>query len=284
MNTLSLTKVRRPYVRACLSTTLAVVGLAAVSGLQSRAGVPVGVLAAGAVGQTEYGTIKGRVVWGGDEAPAQKNIVEKGQAPKDPAVCAAAGPIPDNTLVVDPKTKGVRYAIVYLVKPNGENPAAVKAIAEKKASVVVDNKNCEFVPFATALHQDQKVDFTSSDPVNHNVHGTPFANEGFNVILPPGGSLTKSFVAEKRVIPLTCDIHPWMKGYLMVLDHPFFAVTGADGSFEISGVPAGSQNLVIWQAAVGYVNQGLARGMPVTVKEGKATDLGAVELDPAKVK
>jgi len=263
---------------------LAAVGLLALARHECHAGVPLGPLAACVVGQTGDGTIKGRLVWGGDVAPEPKNLVEKGQAQKDPAFCAAAAAIPDHSLVVDPKTKGIRYAFVYLVKPNGENPDAVKALVGKKASVVIDNKNCEFVPFVTAIHQDQKVEFTSSDPVNHSVHGSPFTNPGFNTILPPNGTMTMTFVAEKRVIPLTCDIHPWMKGYLMVFDHPFFAVTDADGSFEISGVPAGNQNLVIWQAAVGFVNQGLARGTPVTVTEGKATDLGDVKLDPAKVK
>lgn len=285
MNTLRFARVRLPFVRAGLSATLAVAGIAALFGTDCRAGVPLtGALAAGAAGQSDYGTIKGRLVWGGAQAPAQKILVATGQAPKDPAVCAAAAPINDNSLVVDLKTKGIKYAVVYLVKPNGENPAAVKALAAKKATVAIDNKNCEFVPFLTAIHQDQKIDFTSSDPVNHNVHGTPFMNDGFNFILPPNGSVSKSFVAEKRVIPLTCDIHPWMKGYFMVFDHPFFAVTGDDGSFEITGVPSGSQNLVIWQAAVGYANPGLAKGMPVSVAAGKTTDVGDVALDPAKVK
>ncbi|MCA1683452.1 MAG: hypothetical protein LC685_05660 [Actinobacteria bacterium] len=207
-----------------------------------------------------------------------------GKAEKDPTICAATAAIPDNSLVVDPKTKGVKFAFVYLVKPNGENPEAVKALAGKKATVVIDQKNCEFLPFTTALHQDQSVVFKSSDPVNHNVHISPFTNEPFNTVLSPSGEMTKKLVAEKRVIPLSCDIHPWMKGYLMVFDHPFFAVTGDDGSFEIPGVPAGEQNLVVWQASVGFVTPGLAKGVPVTVASGKGADLGEVKLDPSKVK
>jgi len=272
MTKLCSTLVFRKRLSACLSAAVAVVGLASVS---ERPGL---------AAEGDNGTIKGRLVWGGAEAPAPKNLVEKGQSTKDPAICAADGPIIDRSLVVDPKTKGIKSAFVYLVKPSGENPDAVKALVSKKASVEVDNKNCEFIPFATAIHEEQSIDFKSSDPVNHNVHLSPFTNDAFNAIIPPNGVITKKFVAEKRVIPLTCDIHPWMKGYVMVFDHPFFAVTGEDGSFEITGVPEGTQNLVIWQAAVGYVNEGLARGMPVTVGSGKVTDLGDVALDPAKVK
>ncbi len=66
----------------------------------------------------------------------------------------------------------------------------------------------------------------------------------------------------------------------MVFDHPFFAVTKEDGSFEIDGVPAGSQNLVVWQERVGYVNEGAARGMPVKIEAGKPTDVGLIKLMP----
>src|SRR5438105_106226 len=152
-------KVRRHCVRVCLSAAVAVVGLAAVCETPSRASTPLGPLAAGVVGQAGFGTIKGRLVWGGAEAPPAKNAVETGQASKDPAVCAATTAIPDNTLAVDPKTKGIKFAFVYLVRPSGENPEAVKTLVAKTASVVVDQKNCEFIPFATALHQDQKVVF-----------------------------------------------------------------------------------------------------------------------------
>src|SRR5207248_1886685 len=82
------------------------------------------------------------------------------------------------------------------------------------------------------------------------------------------GQLQATLVAERRPMALACDIHPWMKGYMMVFNHPFFAVTKEDGLFEITGVPAGAQNLVVWQEKVGYVTKGLARGQEVTVHAG----------------
>jgi hypothetical protein len=246
--------------------------------------MPVGPLAAAMAGQAGFGTIKGRLVWGGDQAPPPAVLVEKGKATKDPAICAATATLTNNELVVDPQNKGIKFAFAYLVRPNGENTEAVKALLNKTAKVVIDQKNCEFLPYSTAMHQDQAIIFKSSDPVNHNIHLSPFTNQPFNLLLAPNGDTEKRLVAERRVIPLSCDIHPWMKGWIMVFDHPFFAVTEADGSFEIKGVPPGAQNLVVWQAAIGYATPGLAKGIPVTVSPDSVTDVGAIKLDPARVK
>jgi hypothetical protein len=268
-------------IGAVLPAALAVFGLSVVAARPARAaGVAVGPVLAGLTGQGDFGTIRGRLVWGGPQAPPVKNLVPN----KDEQVCGAKAPIPDNKLVVDPTTKGIRYGFAYLAQPKGQNPEAVKALLAKAASVDIDQKNCEFIPYCLAMHQDQALVFKSSDPVNHNVHLSPFTNAPFNVILAPKGQMEKKLVAENRVIPLSCDIHGWMKGYIMVFDHPFFDVTTESGSFEIKGVPAGEQNLVVWQAATGFVTPNLRRGMPVTVKAGEVTDVGEIKLDPAKVK
>lgn len=248
--------------RAWLSAALVVVG------------------AAEAQAQGNFGTIKGRLVWGGGDVPAAKDLVAVGQAAKDPQVCAKAAPIPDRKLVVDPATKGVRYGFAYLVRPQGANPDAAKALLAKAPEAVIDQKNCEFLPYVTAIMQGQPLTLKSSDPVNHNIRFSAFANAPFNQILPPNGAVKVNLVAERRPIPLNCDIHPWMKGYIMVFDHPFFAITAEDGSFEIQGVPAGAQNLVVWQETKGYVTEGLARGQAVQVQPGKVTDVGEIKLKP----
>ena len=77
---------------------------------------------------------------------------------------------------------------------------------------------------------------------------------------------------------MVCDIHPWMKGQFQVFDHPFFAKTKEDGSFEIKGVPAGTQNIIIFHSTKGYINDGKAKGQPVVVKAGETTDIGDVKL------
>jgi hypothetical protein len=268
-----------------VASRLIVGGMVAVLGAAgpSRAATaPVAALAASLTAQGSYGSIKGRLVWDGGAVPPAKELVEQGKAPKDPTVCAKDTPIPDRSMVVDPKTKGVRYGVAYLSRPQGSNPEAAQALLAKHAKVEIDQKNCEFIPYVTPIMQGQGLALKSSDPVNHNIRFSAFTNAPFNQILPPNGLVEVKLVAERLPMALNCDIHPWMKGYMMVFDHPFFAVTGEDGSFEITGVPAGKQNLVVWQSEVGYVNPERAKGTPIEVKAGQTTDVGEVKLKPKK--
>jgi len=246
----------------------------------SETGLPEG----GPAAQNEFGTVKGRLVWGGDDPPPPTNAVEKGQAPRDADVCAKDKPIPARDLVVDPRTKGVAYAFAYIVRPKGSNPEAVQNLVSKAPKVVVDQKNCTFEPYALPMHQDQVLLIKSSDPKNHNVRYQGFNNAGFNQIVGPGGQIETKLVAERFPIKLACDIHPWMKSHVMVFDHPFFTTTAVDGSFEIRGIPAGDQNLIVWQETVGFATPGLSRGMPVKVRAGEVTDVGDIKLDTAKAK
>lgn len=225
-----------------------------------------------------FGTIKGRLVWGGPSVPTQVEL----KVEKDPQICAKSK-LYDRGLVVDPDTKGIAHAFAYVVSPKGKNPAAEKALLAKMPKVEIDNLNCEFQPYSTAAHKAQGFVFKSSDPIGHNAHYTGFTNNK-NVALPPSGKTEDKLVAEKRPIALKCDIHPWMKGWIMVFDHPFFAVTAPDGSFTIDGVPAGPQSVIVWQEKAGYVTEGAAKGKTVQVESGKTVDLGDIVLSPTKVK
>ena len=278
------------FTRWSFATRLALAGLglavAAVFSLRSpatpaHAAPPAAPVAASVVAADgQYGKIKGRLVWGGEKAPTPKAL----DVNKDTNVCGKGGTLVDRDTIVDPKTKGVRWGLAYILNPKGTNPGAVEALVKKHPKVELDQKFCEYVPYVVGLNDQQTLLLKSSDEVNHNVHLTAFTNEAFNVILPPNGQMSRTLVAEKRPLTMTCDIHPWMKAYIMVFNHPFFAVTDTDGSFEIDGVPAGAQKFVLWEPAVGYVTSGAASGMPVTVEAGKTTDVGELQLDPKKVK
>lgn len=223
------------------------------------------------------GTIKGRLVYDGTPPPA-KVAVKAGDPKVKDDVCKKAD-ITDKELVVDPATKGVGNAFAYLVKPAGDYKATEEAFLEKNPEVVIDQEGCEFLPYATVIHKDQKVTFKSSDPVGHNVRFQTFNSGSINQMLPPNGKMNFAVKKEeRRPTQVLCDIHPWMKGYFYVVDHPFAVVTKPDGSFEITGVPAGAQNLAIWQAAKGYVGTGAAKGTAVTVKAGEVTDLGDIKF------
>ena len=108
--------------------------------------------------------------------------------------------IPSRELVVDPKTKGVAYGFAYLVRPRGTNPDAVKDLLTRSPKVELDQKNCEFLPYVLAIHQDQTLVIKSSDPVNHNVRYSAFTNAPFNQILAPNGEIQIKLVAERRPI------------------------------------------------------------------------------------
>lgn len=267
--------------RVALTGLIAAALATTVAGGAFAGSLPASLVAGAAIGQ--YGTIKGRLVYGGEKAPAAKVLVPVGGASKDPSVCASKTAIVSDALNVDPKTLGIEFGVAYLVRPKGSNPEAAKKLLEQHPTVEIDQKNCRFTPYTTAMFQDQSIKFKSTDPVGHNVHMTGF-NNSFNQMIAAGSQIEQKVTAERRAVTLTCDIHPWMLGYIWIFDHPFFAMTKADGSFEITGVPAGTQNLVVWQGSVGYATPKGASGVKVEVKAGEVTDVGDIKLDPSKVK
>ena len=180
--------------------------------------------------------------------PAAKVLVEKGKADKDPEVCAKDAPIMSERLVVDAATKGVKNVLVYIPKPTAVNEEAKKAAAGAK--VVFDQKKCVFEPHVLGVMTGATVTLKTSDPVNHNIN-SKLKNNAFNQLLAGGQSTTSSrpTAAERTPGEVTCDIHPWMKAYWLVLDNPYFAVTDEKGNFEIKNVPAGTQKVVVWQEA-----------------------------------
>jgi plastocyanin len=226
--------------------------------------------------QAATGTIKGRLVWAAGPVPKPK--VEASAAGAKDAVCKTK-PIYNKDITVDPETKGVADAFAYLVAPSGDYSATEKALVAKTPAVVVDQVNCEYVPYATVVHKDQKLTFKSTDPVGHNVDFKPFSNPPINPMLPPNGSYPYTIKkAEKRPAAAVCSIHPWMKGWVFITDNPFAVVTKPDGSFEIKDVPAGAQHIIVWQSSKGYVTTGGNKGQEVTVKAGETVDLGEVKI------
>ncbi len=236
-----------------------------------------------AAAQDGFGTIKGRVVWGGADIPKLEPKVKQGDSNvKDAAVCATHE-IPNEEYVVDPATKGVANAFAYVSAPKGANPTAEAELLAKSPTVDIDQKGCRFVPHALGLHKNQELIFKSSDAVGHNIRYNGFNVGGFNQMLAPNGKQgVKMAAAERNPVAVQCDIHPWMTAYFMVFDHPFFAVTKPDGSFEITGVPAGKQRLIVREDKGKFITAGGRNGIEVEVKPGEATDVGELKLMPPK--
>ncbi len=140
--------------------------------------------------------------------------------------------------------------------------------------VVMNQVGCVFVPHAAALMVGQEIEYRNSDPVSHNIRGTPKRNSTFNSIFAANLSSKAKFDTAEVGIPLKCDIHFWMSSYIHVFSHPFFAITGDDGSFVISGVPPGSYTLQVWhetlkpQTQTVEVKPGEVKEVPFTLSKG----------------
>jgi plastocyanin len=119
-----------------------------------------------------------------------------------------------------------------------------------KEPVVVDQVGCVFVPHVVAMMSGQEIEYRNSDPVSHNIRATPKKNPSFNNIFAAKMGSKSKFDAPEIGIPLKCDIHFWMSSYVHVLPHPFYAVTGEDGSFVIRNVPPGTYSLLAWHESL----------------------------------
>jgi len=194
-----------------------------------------------------YGTLKGQVTYDGD-APAAKVLFEKGKAAKDPDICAKDAPVISERLLVDSGTKGVKNVLVFLTKPTSVGDEAKKAAAA--AHVVFDQTKCVFEPHVLAVMVNTPILLKSSDSVNHNINAK-LKSAAFNKLLSAKAEEKYTPIgAERLPAEVTCDIHPWMRAWWMVLDHPYFAVTDEKGYFEIKNAPAGTQKVVVWQEAL----------------------------------
>jgi len=230
----------------------------------------------------DWGTIKGQVVWA-DKMPTPTKIM----AVQDKQHCEANGPLVDQELVVNPKNQGVKWVFVWLAPKEGEATDAVKPVhpnypdGKKLKPAEVDQPMCMFVPRSLAIQEGQNVLVKNSAPVQHSIKwtGNPAINPDGNVIIPPGKAQEiKNLQAQKLPLVLECSIHPWMRGRLAVFSHPYFAITDADGNFEIKDAPVGEFRIFVNQESVGWRNGAKGRnGEPITIKAG-ANDLGKLEL------
>jgi plastocyanin len=122
--------------------------------------------------------------------------------------------------------------------------------------VKVDQNGCVFIPHVVALMTREPLQVTNSDAVSHNVNAVSGRGQGWNQSLTPGAApLERSFPREEVAIPVKCNIHPWMRFQVAVFSHPYFQVTGKDGSFVLKNVPPGSYTLTAWHELYGSKEQ-----------------------------
>jgi len=117
--------------------------------------------------------------------------------------------------------------------------------------VLLDQSGCRYHPHVLGIQAGQTLIIRNSDGFLHNIHPMPVNNRPFNIGQPVEMDSEKSFNLPEVMIPVECDVHDWMLGYIGVLEHPFFAVTGSDGSFSISGLPPGDYLIEAWHELYG---------------------------------
>ena len=112
---------------------------------------------------------------------------------------------------------------------------------------VLDQNGCHYVPHIMGIQVKQKLEIRNSDATSHNINLQATKNEKINPSQPPGAPpVEKVFQRAETLIPVKCNQHPWMKAYIGVLSHPFYAVSGPDGKFELKGLPPGTYTIVAW--------------------------------------
>ena len=187
------------------------------------------------------GAVRGVVTFAGTP-PEQTKLRIAGDA-----TCAAAhdGPVPaGDVLVADGK---VENAFVY-VKSGLES----FVFELPKEPVTIDQRGCLYDPHVLGAQTGQEIRFLNSDATLHNVHTSPKNSRGSNFGMSRAGTERSIRIAKPEVMVLVkCDVHPWMKAFIGVLDHPFFAKSAADGSFSLEGIPAGEYVVGVWHERLG---------------------------------
>lgn len=128
----------------------------------------------------------------------------------------------------------------------------------KLKPALIDQVGCEYVPYVAAIQTGQKLLVRNSDPVLHNVHPTPAVagNKERNLAhLPKARDLEFAFPNQELFLRFKCDVHPWMFAYVSVVDHPYFNVTGEDGTFKIENVPPGKYTIEVYHRKAGKSTQ-----------------------------
>ena len=199
------------------------------------------------------GVAKGKALFQG-EAPRRRKV----DMGSDPACHALhAEPLREESVIVGEHGE---LANVFVWVSKGLEG---KKFDVPQEPAVLDQKGCCYSPHVLGMRVGQKLQVRNTDPVTHNVHSFAKKNKPFNQSQQAGGqALEQVFDKEEVLMQIKCDIHGWMSTYVGVVEHPFFAVTKEDGTFEIPGLPPGEYTLSAKHEVFG------AQKTTITVTEG----------------
>src|SRR6201987_4882175 len=215
---------------------------------------PASAPAATPIDQSTVGSVSGTVKFDGTAPKAQK--IDMSQDP------ACKGTNEAENVVAD---KGdLANVFVYVKDGLGSRTFDVP-----KDPVVLDQSGCKYHPHVLGVMAGQTVQIKNDDPTTHNIHPTPKDNREWNESQPPQSApIEKTFAREEIMLPVKCNQHQWMKMYINVVKNPFYAVTGADGKFEIKGLPPGDYTLAFVHEKLGEKDEKVT----LAAKDNKTVD------------
>jgi plastocyanin len=205
-----------------------------------------------AAGPTTPGAaiVKGAVLFQG--TPPKPRLISMAADPS----CAKQhpGPVYAQDVVADSKGD-LQNVIVFIADGLGDRTFDAPA-----QPALFDQKGCEYAPHVLALRANQPLEIVNDDPTSHNIHPLPQNNREWNKAEIPGTKVEETFAREEIAIPVKCNIHPWMRGYVAVFKHPYYAVTGKDGSFDLPNLPPGTYTIEAWHETLGTSKQQITIG------------------------
>lgn len=240
-----------------------------------------------AAADDKWATVKGQVVLPASvpiPKPMELNVTQ------DKMHCLSKGAILDDAVIVNPKNRGIKNVVVWL-RPDNPNPKATFKPAEiypedakrKPAEIDITQPCCMFVNRITVARPGDTLVVKNPAPVPHNFFWSSSNNGEENVTIPKEGEwkLPNSLKFESAPIQFKCTIHGWMKGYVRIFDHPYYAITDENGNFEIKNAPVGKYRIVFWSENGLRGGANGRFGEPITIA-GPTTEMKPVDFDVTK--
>ena len=191
-----------------------------------------------------WGTLKGQFVING-AAPQLPGLPTGG---KDSPTCAAS--IPDDSLVVDSASGGIANVVIFLRKASRVHPDGIEPPEDP---LLFDQKECRFLTHVMPVQVGRLIEIKNSDPISHNTNISPPGDTAINPLLSAGTVGNYTFGRRQNSpVAVSCNVHPWMKAYIIPREDPYLAVTATDGTFEIANLPAGEPlEFEVWHERTG---------------------------------
>ncbi len=215
-----------------------------------------------------WGDLKGRFVYDG-EPPTRKPLI----VTADVEFCGAKELLEEH-LIVHPDNQGVANVVVWIFLGRGDTPPTIhESYAETaKAEIVLDTVHCRFEPHVSLLRTTQTLILRNSDPIGDNIKIDTLFNPPINITLPSRSEVQHRFTAEERLpARVSCGIHPWESGWLLIKELPYMAVSDENGEFKIENLPAGEWTFQFWHEQAGYLNEVTVDGQVTSWGRGRAT-------------